>query len=70
MRDYRSCFNYVNPANYRDACDHAIAAGTPEGACIIATAYHYACYAQGVMSTHVPSTCGKSSNFSPLVNLL
>nr|XP_034187967.1 apolipophorins [Osmia lignaria] len=54
----KSCFNYVNPANYRDACDHAVAAGTPEGACVIATAYHYACYAQGVMSTRVPSTCG------------
>nr|XP_012148156.1 PREDICTED: apolipophorins [Megachile rotundata] len=53
----KSCFNYVNPANYREACDHAVGMGTPENACIIATAYHYACYAQRVMTTRVPSTC-------------
>ncbi|XP_076231616.1 retinoid- and fatty-acid binding glycoprotein apolipophorin [Calliopsis andreniformis] len=53
----KSCFNYVNPAQYRDACDHAVAAGTPSGACLIATAYHYSCYAAGLMTTSIPSAC-------------
>ncbi|CAL7938756.1 unnamed protein product [Xylocopa violacea] len=52
-----SCFKYVNPAHYRHACDHAVAANTPSGACIIAGAYHYACYAQGLLSTNLPSGC-------------
>ncbi|XP_076762006.1 retinoid- and fatty-acid binding glycoprotein apolipophorin [Xylocopa sonorina] len=52
-----SCFKYVNPAHYRHACDHAVAANTPSGPCIIAGAYHYACYAQGLMSTSLPSGC-------------
>lgn len=57
--DYRSCFNIVNPVLYREACDHATAVNTPNGACIIATAYHYACYEQGVMSTQLPASCGE-----------
>nr|XP_033202794.1 apolipophorins [Bombus vancouverensis nearcticus] len=53
----KSCFNIVNPVLYREACDHATAVNTPNGACIIATAYHYACYEQGVMSTQLPASC-------------
>ncbi|XP_054010516.1 apolipophorins isoform X2 [Hylaeus anthracinus] len=53
----RSCFDYVNPAKYRDGCDHAVAANTQDGACLIAAAYHYSCYAAGLKSTHVPSSC-------------
>ncbi|KAK1130809.1 hypothetical protein K0M31_018919 [Melipona bicolor] len=53
----KSCFSIVNPAQYRDACDHAVAGNTPEGACIIANAYHVACYQQGVLSTRIPASC-------------
>ncbi|XP_043521132.1 apolipophorins isoform X2 [Frieseomelitta varia] len=53
----KSCFDIVNPAQYRDACDHAVAGNTPAGACIIASAYHTACYKQGVMSTRIPASC-------------
>ncbi|XP_015429625.1 PREDICTED: apolipophorins [Dufourea novaeangliae] len=53
----KSCFSRVNPAQYRDACDHAVAAKTPEGACVIATAYHYSCYEAGIMSTNIPPSC-------------
>ncbi|XP_017790563.1 PREDICTED: apolipophorins [Habropoda laboriosa] len=53
----KSCFDYVNPTQYRDACDHAFAADKEEGACVIASAYHYACYAKGLMSTRIPASC-------------
>ncbi|XP_017879492.1 apolipophorins [Ceratina calcarata] len=46
-----SCFNYVNPAQYRDAC-------TAENSCLMTLAYHMACYAKGIMSTNLPPTCG------------
>ena len=59
--DCRSCFDIVNPAQYRDACDHAVAADTPAGACIIANAYHIACYKQGVVSTRIPASCSEFS---------
>ncbi|XP_031841889.1 retinoid- and fatty-acid binding glycoprotein apolipophorin [Nomia melanderi] len=54
----KSCFNYVNPSSYRDACDHAVAANTAGGACLIATAYHYTCYEAGLLSTTIPAACG------------
>ncbi|XP_076681659.1 retinoid- and fatty-acid binding glycoprotein apolipophorin isoform X2 [Andrena cerasifolii] len=55
----RSGFNYVSPSEYRVACDHAVAANQPEGPCVIAAAYHYACYAAGLMSTSLPPACMK-----------
>ncbi|XP_076625563.1 retinoid- and fatty-acid binding glycoprotein apolipophorin isoform X1 [Colletes latitarsis] len=57
----QSCYAYVSPAHYREACDHAVAAKTTEGPCLIAMAYHYACYAAGIKSTHVPSSCSTTS---------
>ncbi|CAK9823680.1 unnamed protein product [Anthophora retusa] len=53
----QSCFKYVDPTAYRSTCDMAVAANTPDGACLAATAYHYACYAKGIMSTTVPTSC-------------
>ncbi|XP_078038624.1 retinoid- and fatty-acid binding glycoprotein apolipophorin, partial [Augochlora pura] len=53
----KSCFKYVNPSQYRDACDHAVAADPAYGACLIASAYHYACYAAGIKTTSVPPPC-------------
>lgn len=51
-----SCFNYVNPSNYRTACDHAVGAGTPQAACIISAAYYAACRAERV-SISIPAAC-------------
>nr|XP_033329599.1 apolipophorins [Megalopta genalis] len=53
----KSCFKYVNPSQYREACDHAVAADPAYGACLIATAYHYACYSAGIKTTSVPPPC-------------
>lgn len=53
----KSCFKYVNPSQYRDACDHAVAADPAYGACLIASAYHYACYSAGIKTTSVPPPC-------------
>lgn len=54
---FKSCFKYVNPSQYREACDHAVAAGSPNGACLIAEAYHYGCYAAGILTTNIPPAC-------------
>lgn len=53
----KSCFKYVNPSPYREACDHAVAADPSNGPCLIAMAYHYSCYAAGILTTHIPPPC-------------
>ncbi|XP_076643954.1 retinoid- and fatty-acid binding glycoprotein apolipophorin [Halictus rubicundus] len=53
----KSCFKYVNPSQYREACDHAVAADPSNGACLIAAAYHYSCYAAGILTTNIPPSC-------------
>lgn len=52
-----SCFNYVNPSAYRQACDHAAAAGTPRAACLISAAYFAACRKERIFIA-IPSACG------------
>ncbi|KAF7405857.1 hypothetical protein HZH68_005226 [Vespula germanica] len=53
-----SCFNYVNPTHYQEACDQAVSASTPEkGACLIAFAYYAACYEHNVFGISIPSSC-------------
>ncbi|XP_015121091.1 apolipophorins [Diachasma alloeum] len=52
-----SCFNYVNPMAFRQACDHATAAGTPRAACLISAAYYAACRKQGI-AISIPTECG------------
>ncbi|XP_063988684.1 apolipophorins [Diachasmimorpha longicaudata] len=52
-----SCFNYVNPTPFRQACDHATAAGTPRAACLISAAYYAACRKERV-SISIPAECG------------
>lgn len=51
------CFNYVNPSNYRIACDHAVHAGTKNAQCLIATAYYAACRAER-KPISIPAACG------------
>lgn len=54
----KSCFKYVDPSVYREACDHAVASGSSnEGVCLIAAAYHYKCYAAGILTTNIPPAC-------------
>ncbi|XP_076294213.1 retinoid- and fatty-acid binding glycoprotein apolipophorin [Lasioglossum baleicum] len=53
----KSCFKYVNPSQYREGCDHAVASGSSNGACLIAEAYHYSCYAAGILTTNIPPAC-------------
>lgn len=52
-----SCFNYVDPKPFRQACDHATAAGTPRAACLISAAYYAACRKQRV-AIAIPAECG------------
>ncbi|XP_034949851.1 apolipophorins [Chelonus insularis] len=52
-----SCFNYVNPTIYRQACDHATSAGTPRATCLMSAAYVAACRHQRVYIS-IPSACG------------
>ncbi|XP_008560242.1 apolipophorins [Microplitis demolitor] len=51
-----SCFNYVNPGIYRQACDHAMSADTPRAACLISAAYYAACRKERVYIA-IPADC-------------
>ncbi|XP_023288424.1 apolipophorins, partial [Orussus abietinus] len=51
------CFNYVNPAPYRHACDHA-SQSSPEGPCLISVAYYGACF-EARAPISIPPACGK-----------
>ncbi|XP_019888404.1 apolipophorins [Ooceraea biroi] len=52
----KKCFSYVNPTDYRAACDVA-ANGNPQGACLLATTYYAACYYKRVSGISIPATC-------------
>lgn len=51
------CFSYVNPSNFRTACDHAVHAGTKNAQCLISAAYYAACRAER-KTISIPETCG------------
>ncbi|XP_044727273.1 apolipophorins isoform X2 [Chrysoperla carnea] len=65
----RHCFPVINPNNFRAACEHAVAAGSQDSACWLASGYTYACQDAG-LPAKIPSSCvkcdlgdGKKLNF-------
>lgn len=64
----RLCYLFVDPANYRDTCEHAVAnaatAGTAqqEAACTVARAYARTCWMEQIQVTKVPDTCARCAN--------
>ncbi|KAG7188374.1 hypothetical protein KM043_008028 [Ampulex compressa] len=51
----KNCFNFVNPTEYRNACDQK--ATVEHGPCLIAAAYYAACYEKRVSGISLPSDC-------------
>ncbi|KAK2585087.1 hypothetical protein KPH14_008599 [Odynerus spinipes] len=52
-----SCFKYVDPTHYEEACNQAAQTNENQGSCLIATVYYGTCFGRGVIGVNIPASC-------------
>ncbi|KAJ8687230.1 hypothetical protein QAD02_023024 [Eretmocerus hayati] len=62
-----SCFNYLDPKNYRESCDQLVAGGIKDSACAVASFYASACLVKNVVVS-LPNECFQCKVGSGVIN--